>query len=135
MRLYHFTDAWPEIKESDVILTSWARNGSAQSVHLSQNDDAQTLPWGTLRDSRYRIAVDIPEADVLPWIPWARRYLPPEEQWSLAAPSSGVPIPNQWNGQPDEWFISEHPISSERWVEVTDLRAGETVWRIGDRTE
>jgi hypothetical protein len=124
MRLHHFTDAWPDIDASNVILANW--RGLA---HLSITDDRTRLDLGH-RDCRYRITVDLPDEDALPWKPWADAHLPPEELYSLTAPRLAQirTRDDPPDAHPEEWFVVERPIPRAEWRIVTDLATGETLW-------
>lgn len=125
MRLYHFTDAWPAIQSSGAINPTWNRHGSPRTVHFTTSTGREALPWGGLRGSRYRIAVDIPDVDLRPWQPWVHRYLPPEEWWSLASPD------NQWNGDPDSWYVTERAVPADEWISVFDCTEEREIWGRG----
>jgi hypothetical protein len=125
VQLFHYTEAglWPDLLSSGAIQPKWQLNGSPLTVHLSNDPTPSTLPWA-LRERTVRIAVDIPDADVRPSTAWLEPYLRPEDRWSLVAPSSE----NQWNGDPDRWFIVERAIPTTEWLGVENLSAGLTLW-------
>ncbi|MFI5800230.1 hypothetical protein [Streptomyces sp. NPDC051677] len=129
MLLYHFTEAadWPGVLASGEIQPRWHRGSSPCTVHLTNDPDRGALPW-RLRDRVVRIAVDVPDSDAHPWLPWAGRYLPPEEHFSLMAPSTV----NQWNGRPECWFVVERPIRMDEWTCVDDVAEGASLW-VADR--
>lgn len=125
MRLHHYTDAWAQIHADGVILANWRD----RLAHLSTNDDPAGLPAG-LRDKRYRITVDIPEADTHRWIAWANANLDPGEARTLTAarltaiPTADEPPP----GRPEEWVVVTRDIPRSEWLWAVDLQAVDVVW-------
>lgn len=125
MRLHHYTDAWPQIDADSVILAKWRD----RLVHLSTSDDPAGLPRG-LRDSRYRITVEIPHDDAHAWVPWARAHLDTAEVRTLtAARLPTIPTPDEPPpGRPEEWVVVERDIARAEWLWAVDLRGPRVVW-------
>ncbi|MET9873793.1 hypothetical protein ABZZ36_04045 [Actinacidiphila glaucinigra] len=131
MLLYHFTDAWPEILAAGAIDATCKHWDSAPlTAHFSADAAPGALPW-TLRERRVRIAAEIPEADVHPWVQWATAHgIPPEQRISLLAHSDPARAEqtNQWNGYPDLWYVTERPVPVAEWTEAVDLRTRSLLW-------
>lgn len=130
MRLHHFTDRWAEIDASGVILANW-RN---KIGHFSASDDPAGLPIG-FRERRFRITVEVPDAEIHWWIDWANANLEnPGEVRMLTAPRLvQIPAPNDPpDSHPDEWYVIERGVPRTEWLRVDDLHTSTGVWQATD---
>jgi hypothetical protein len=82
--------------------------------------DAQRWAGDAYEKYVVRITVDVPEPDVRSWPRWAKAQGIPDE-WYKALAESG--------GNPRDWYVVERPVPKSEWIDVTDMRSGNTLWR------
>ncbi len=137
MKLYHFSKAepWPAIRASRELRPLWtssaSKAGAALTVHFSDSDDPQTLPWALMDSRPIRFAVEIPDDQALSWQEWGREFIEPEGWYSLGVKNKWAPPEHALtsvNIGADHWFVSEHAVPASSWIEVVDLRDGSHLW-------
>ncbi len=111
MLLYHFTEPlhWEQILNDgrlDPDRAIWT--DSPKVLHLSKSPHLGALPrshWGLT----VRITMDVDAGSVQPWRQWADENL-------AAHAARNLNDANLHGGDYREWWVSEVPIPSERWI-------------------
>ncbi|MGW6704730.1 hypothetical protein ACWGDE_07545 [Streptomyces sp. NPDC054956] len=133
--LYHFTkpEHWPAIDASGCLEPRWGAAGGdvPKTVHLSDSQDRELLPWAFRADYPIRFQVQIPEADAHEWHPWGKKHVPSNAHQSL-----GIPVRrpdgwhlSQWNQGSAHWRVVERLIPRLEWIEVVDLEHNTVLWK------
>jgi hypothetical protein len=133
--LYHFTkpEFWAQIRTAGVLIPRWPEGGSApKTVHMTDSDNPDDLPWRFAEGRTVRMELRIPEAQAQRWVEWGELHVPPQFHQSLGIPVKTPEHPegyiSAWNQGSERWFVVTREVPAAEWGPVVDIETGQELW-------